>query len=90
MRQDEELARAGGRQLDMVEASAHADESGLACADAFNWLCAHALRLRVAPAYRDALAYLVASHITDLRQRPPFGACGASPLVYLGELFAAS
>jgi len=82
-----ELERAGGRQLDMVEEPIGGSEEPEPLLDPFNWLCRHALRVAVAPAYRRAVAYLVASHVLDLRVQPPFARCRLAPLRCLPAIF---
>ena len=88
LRQREDLERAGGRQLDMVETQGgdREGEEGLG-EDPFNWLCRRALRLRVSEAWRDTLAYLIASHVVDLKGRPPFQDLEFASLTSLPELF---
>ncbi|NQU42653.1 hypothetical protein HQ520_05165 [bacterium] len=69
--QNQEIGHAGGAQLDMVENVAGEDPAQM-MRDPFNWVCRHALRLKVAPQYQEALAFLVASHLLELRNQPPF------------------
>ncbi|MBN1867232.1 hypothetical protein JW916_08055 [Candidatus Sumerlaeota bacterium] len=76
-----EIRRAGGHQLDLVESDPDA------IGDPFNWLCRHALRVRVADSYRDAVGYLVASFVLDLRTRDEFRDCRLAPLVSLPAIF---
>ena len=88
MEQRKGLKRAGGRQLDMVESALEGPGEASALEDPFNWLCGRALRLRVPESQRESMAYLVASHVMDLRARAPFRDCPEMPLVSLPELFA--
>lgn len=83
LRETASFRRAGGRQLDMVEQSGEDEPS-----DPFNWLCRHALRLRIDPEKREALAYLVASCIVELRTMPAFADSPRVPLASLLQLFA--
>ena len=87
LKEKAELARAGGRQLDMIEAAPDPRLEEERLRDPFNWVCRHALRLKVAPAYQEALAYLVASHVLELRTSPAFRDHVFRPLVALKDLF---
>jgi hypothetical protein len=82
-----ELERAGGRQLDMVEEPVGGRDEREPLLDPFNWLCRRALRVTVAPPYRRAVAYLVASHVLDLRAQPRFARCHPAPLRHLPAIF---
>lgn len=88
LRQRKELERAGGWQLDLVETQGEEREREEKLdADPFNWLCRKALRLRVSEGYRETLAYLIASHVVDLKSRPPFEDLPFASLISLPELF---
>jgi hypothetical protein len=82
-----EILRAGGLQLDLVERDPEGIGEGPRMNDPFNWLCRHALRVRVADAYRDAVGYLVASYVLELRAREEFRDCRAAPLASLPAIF---
>jgi hypothetical protein len=81
------VQRAGGRQLDLIEAEPRGLDERQRLVDPFNWVLGHALRLDVAPPYREAVAYLVASHVLDLSGQEPFLALPICPLVSLPALF---
>lgn len=63
----QDLQNAGGRQLDLVENSREHPGETLTQFDPFQWTCQKALRLKAAPQYHEKLAFLIASHILDLR-----------------------
>lgn len=85
--QKAELDRAGGRQLDMIEAGPGGKEEEELLRNPFNWVCRYSLRLKVATAYREALAYLAASRILELRTQAPFRGYPFRPLTALPDLF---
>lgn len=75
------VRRAGGTQLDLIERPPDGlDDRAGVLADPFNWLLRHALRLKVGEPYREALGYLLALHVADLRARAPFASLPAAPL----------
>lgn len=80
------LERAGGRQLDLAASDGELAEDAWRD-DPFNWVCARALKLRVDPAYRETVAYLVASYMLELQGREPFSAFAPKPLTALPSLF---
>ena len=71
----------------MIESLPEGLTDGDGLIDPFNWLCHHALRIQVAPAYAEETGYLVASHTLDLRAQPEFRDAPPIPLTSLPLLF---
>lgn len=89
-REMRELARAGGRQLDLFAAEEGAGSAVFEASSAFEWVCRYALRITAPPesAVRDAIGYLVALHTLDVA--PLEGTGGAelpAPLEALPQMF---
>jgi len=89
VRLDHQLARSGGRQLDIFEKQPEGLSKHERLEDPFGWLLRHALRVKLGPDHdRETVGYLVASGIADIQRRSEFKDIRSKPLRSLPYLFS--